>query len=170
MSVARLEYGKARALLAKLVLNLTAAATGEVVARAGAAIQAQITSVSRSKLVKHVLSGAALAEAAARRTGTLIQLETPTYLVFHREFWPFYHGIPPFVISRAIAIMEAEFAAAMGHRYSPLLAAEEAAEEAVAVKSRATFKKEIARIYRQSAAGKAATKAGRALAKKAAGK
>lgn len=168
MSVARVDITAARRLVAKLVLNLTAAANGEIVARAAAKIQAQIDAVAKRILSKHVLSGRALSQGSATRSGTLIQLSTPAYIGFALgRGWPFRSGMPPFVLSNAVKILQAELNASLTGQASPLALADEAAEEAAIQKSRAKYKADNARIYRQSAAGKAAAKAARQLARKA---
>jgi hypothetical protein len=70
--------------------------------------------------------------------------------------------MPPFVISNAVKVFAAELQAAISGQRSPLLLADEAAEEAAAAKSRAAFKKETARLYRKSDEYKAKRKAERA--------
>lgn len=163
MAVARFDVGAGRRLLAKLVLNLTAAAAGEVVKRAGQAIQAQISKVATSKLARHEASGHALSVNTTTLSGPLIQLKVPEYVTLshNRRWFPFYNGMPPFVLKRANLILQAELTAALTGKRSPLLLADEAAEGEATKKSREQFKKETARIWRQSAEGKAARAAAR---------
>lgn len=156
----------ARARLAQLAEGLRAAASGEVVRRAAAKVQAQISAVSQRILSKHVLSGRALTEGNATASGGLIQLSVPEYVGFGlRSAWPFRSGMPPFVIARATKIFAAELAAALAGERSPIEVEEELAEEKAAEKSRAKFRRDVARIYRQSAEGRAARRAARKAAR-----
>lgn len=142
----------ARARLEEIATKLRAAASGEVVARAAAKIQEQVTAVSQRILTKHVLSGRALGEGTATRLGSLIQLTAPQYITYALGAeWPFRSGMPPFVVTRALKIFEAELVAATGGQPSPLALADVAASEATAAK----FKKDIAKIYRSTPEGKA---------------
>lgn len=159
---------EARAMLSQLSEGLRAAASGQVLDRAAQAVQAQVTAVSKRILSKHVLSGRALSGASATRAGGLVQITVPEYVSFGLgAAWPFRSGMPPFVVSRAARIFQAELLAALAGDRSPLLEADDAAEEVAAVKSRAKFKADIARIYRHSAEGKAARSKERAAKRKA---
>ncbi|HEY8944909.1 MAG TPA: hypothetical protein VIM73_11640 [Polyangiaceae bacterium] len=157
MKVRATGISAARARLADLVVGLRAATSGEVVERAAAKVQSQIDAVSKRILANHVDTGHAQSEAQTSHSGALIQLTVPTYVGFH-EWWPFRSGMPPFVLGNASRIFSAELRAALAGERSPLIVADEVAEEKAAEKSRAKFKRDIARIYRQSDEAKEARK------------
>lgn len=162
----------ARARLQAAADGLRAAASGAVVERAAAKVQTQVDKVAHKFTSAHRLSGDADDSVDTTTAGGLIQLRTVGYLRFHAD-WLFRRGMPPFVISNALKIFTAELVAALAGEPSPLLVAEEGAELAAAVKSRAQFKKDTAviarRIFAASPAGKAARSA-KALATRAAKK
>ena len=149
---------KARQRLVDLAARLREAASGGVVARAAQAVQAQVDKVAHRIASEHKLTGAADAALVTTSTGALVQLRHIQYLGFH-AWWPFRSGMPPFVVSRAARIFKAELEAAVSGQRSPLLLADAAAEEKSAAKSRAQFKRDIARAWRNSAEGRAARRA-----------
>ncbi len=104
--------------LSSLVAGLRAAASGAVVDRAAAKVQAQIDAVSRAKVTSHELSGHAASVLEVSRLGGLVQVKASAYLHFHR-WWPFRSGMPPFVVKRAALIFAAELVAALGGRGKP---------------------------------------------------
>lgn len=163
---------KFRARLAVAYEGLRQAKAGEVLDRAVAKVATQVRTVAAKKLADHKMSGTAASDTVVDVTGGLVQLhgmppcdgegwQGKSYLSTF-AWWPFRSGyMPPFVIRNAAQIFEAELVAALNGTRSPILLAEEAEEEASAEKSRATFRKEVARIYRQSAEGLAKSKAKR---------
>lgn len=162
---------RARARLAEVVAGLREIASGAVRDRAAAKVRDQVEKVAATRLAAHDMTGAAASAMVVDRTGGLVQLhDLPSAngkqwsgksYVSLQSWWPFRRGMPPFIVGRAIKIYEAELHAALSGQRSPLLVAEEEAEETAAEKSRAAFKREIARIYRQSDEGKAAKRAAR---------
>ncbi len=111
------QMGAARRRLAEVTAGLRAAASGAVVERAAAQVQAQIDAVSRAKLAKHTASGAALGALKASRSGGLVQLTAKGYLRYHR-WWPFRRGMPPFVTRNATKIFKAAWDAVVMDRTS----------------------------------------------------
>ncbi len=147
------DISAARAKLARICDGLRFAASGAVLERAAAKVQEQIDAVGKSKLSKHQLSGAALGSLDATASGGLVQLTSNRYLGYHR-WWVFRDGMPPFVVSRAVKILDAELHAAVAGQPSPLFvadAAAEIAEEARMVKHRARYKAANAKIARSIA-------------------
>lgn len=165
-----------RARLEQLVTDLRGAASGDVVKRAAVKVESQIQAVSRRFLEAHRASGHAADTATVSHSGGLIQLRRVEYAHFIPGD-PFRNGaMPPFVVKNASKIFKAELEAVLKGEPSPLSLADAAAEEALAVKSRAKFKRDTAkiarRLFRESAAGKAAQKvaaAQRRAARKASG-
>ena len=135
---------KARARLSELVQGLRVAASGAVVQRAAAKVQEQISSVTKAKLSKHVFTGNAQGTATVAAAGGLVQLTAPAYLHFH-GWWPFRSGMPPFVVTRAAKIFEAELVAALGGLPSPLALADAAAEEVAEARRAKQAKREARR-------------------------
>lgn len=155
----------ARAKLQKLADGLKLAASGAVVDRAAAAIGQQIQAVARRLTIKHKLTGAASSGLTLKVAGGLVQLTSNRYLGYH-DWWVFRSGMPPFVLSRASKIYAGELEAAISGKPSPLVLMDEAAEEAAAVKSRAKFQSDTAKIARRLFAASPAGKAKRAAARK----
>lgn len=153
----------ARKRFADLAGRLREAASGAVMERAVEKIQEQVQAVARRLAAKHKDTGAAASALVVTGTPGLVQLKFPRYLGYH-AWWVFRSGMPPFIVTRAAKILAAELDAVLAGQASPLALADAAAEETAAEKSRAKFKADVARIYRQSAAGKLARK----LARKAA--
>ena len=94
----------ARKRLQMLAEGLRSAASGEVVEKAGAAVQALVDKVAREKIGRHVASGNAAGALTVARSGGLIQLQAPAYLHFH-GWWPFRSGMPPFIVKQAAVIL-----------------------------------------------------------------
>lgn len=149
MTIASSGIPQARQRLSELVAGLRDAASGAVAERAARAVQEQVAAVTKRILGQHVDSGHAQETAEATHAGNVVQLSASGYLKYH-AWWPFRSGMPPFVLARATRIYKAELEAALAGKTSPLLAADEAAEEIAAARAAAKFKKDIARIYRQS--------------------
>lgn len=141
----------ARKRLAELAKGLHAIASGEVVARTVAKVQAQIEEVARKKLAGHVATGAALASLVVRADGSLVLLSANRYLRYH-GFWPFRRGMPGFVVKSAAQTFAAEVLAALGGRSGTLGAlAESIADEQAAgdaKKREAADRREEARYER----------------------
>ena len=109
----------ARRRLAELSRGLHAIASGEVVARTVAKVQAQIETVARRKLAGHVDTGAATTSLSVRADGSLVLLSANRYLRYH-GFWPFRRGMPGFVVKAAAQMIAAEVLAALGSRTGEL--------------------------------------------------
>ncbi len=152
----------ARKRFADLAARLREAASGAVVERAAQAIGAQVQAVAKRLTSAHQDSGAAASGLTVTASGGLVQLTSNRYLGYH-PWWVFRSGMPPFVIARALKIFKAELEAAIAGEDSPLTLWDAMMEEAAAVKSRAQFKRDTARIFHKSAEGIAKRVAARKL-------
>jgi hypothetical protein len=148
----------ARAKLQRIVDGLKRAASGEVVERAAAAVEAQIAAVSRDKLAKRTDTGAAAAATQATHSGGLVQLKSKGYLRYHR-WWPFRGGkMPPFVIKSATRIFAVELRAATQGKDPDAVSIEAAgvlaaAEAAETKKADAAYERRVKRQEAQEGRG-----------------
>lgn len=117
--------GAARARLQTLVEGLKAAGRGDVVEKAAQRVGAAVDSVVKSKLSRHIDSGAAASSTVVDVAGGRVDLHGmpaangkqwsgKSYLATKR-WWPFRTGkMPPFIIKRAQRIFAEELQAALG--------------------------------------------------------